>query len=103
MSSGLSVSASRTSGFSRMSVLLMRCSPADRSCTDPHDGRVQRPPPLSAPATDPTPGLVLSPEVADALTTGRAVVALESTLLAHGLPRPDNRRAPRRGAARGGG
>jgi pseudouridine-5'-phosphate glycosidase len=34
---------------------------------------------------------VLSPEVADALRTGRPVVALESTLLAHGLPRPDNR------------
>jgi pseudouridine-5'-phosphate glycosidase len=36
---------------------------------------------------------VLSPEVATALATGRAVVALESTLLAHGLPRPDNRAA----------
>jgi pseudouridine-5'-phosphate glycosidase len=36
---------------------------------------------------------VLSPEVADALGSGRPVVALESTLLAHGLPRPDNRAA----------
>jgi pseudouridine-5'-phosphate glycosidase len=36
---------------------------------------------------------VLSPEVADALSSGRPVVALESTLLAHGLPRPDNRGA----------
>jgi pseudouridine-5'-phosphate glycosidase len=36
---------------------------------------------------------VLSAEVADALTAGRPVVALESTLLAHGLPRPDNRAA----------
>jgi pseudouridine-5'-phosphate glycosidase len=36
---------------------------------------------------------VLSPEVADALSTGRPVVALESTLLAHGLPRPANRDA----------
>ena len=45
----------------------------------------QRPPdPLS-----PT----LSPEVAEALAAGRPVVALESTLLAHGLPRPDNRAA----------
>jgi pseudouridine-5'-phosphate glycosidase len=35
----------------------------------------------------------LSPEVADALGSGRPVVALESTLLAHGLPRPDNRAA----------
>lgn len=33
---------------------------------------------------------VLGPEVADALAEGRAVVALESTLLAHGLPAPDN-------------
>ena len=37
--------------------------------------------------------LVLSPEVANALRDGRPVVALESTLLAHGLPRPDNRAA----------
>jgi pseudouridine-5'-phosphate glycosidase len=36
---------------------------------------------------------VPSPEVADALAAGRPVVALESTLLAHGLPRPDNRAA----------
>ena len=36
---------------------------------------------------------MLSPEVADALRTGRPVVALESTLLAHGLPRPQNRAA----------
>jgi pseudouridine-5'-phosphate glycosidase len=31
--------------------------------------------------------------VADALAAGRPVVALESTLLAHGLPRPENRQA----------
>jgi pseudouridine-5'-phosphate glycosidase len=36
---------------------------------------------------------VLSPEVSAALDAGRPVVALESTLLAHGLPRPDNRAA----------
>ena len=36
---------------------------------------------------------VLSPEVAAALGAGAPVVALESTLLAHGLPRPDNRAA----------
>ena len=36
---------------------------------------------------------MLSPEVAAALDAGRPVVALESTLLAHGLPRPDNRAA----------
>lgn len=33
----------------------------------------------------------LAPEVADAVADGRPVVALESTLLAHGLPAPDNR------------
>jgi pseudouridine-5'-phosphate glycosidase len=32
------------------------------------------------------------PEVAEALDRGRPVVVLESTILAHGLPRPDNRR-----------
>jgi pseudouridine-5'-phosphate glycosidase len=30
------------------------------------------------------------PEVADALASGRPVVALESTIISHGLPRPDN-------------
>jgi pseudouridylate synthase len=32
----------------------------------------------------------LSPEVAEALAWGTPVVALESTLIAHGLPQPDN-------------
>jgi pseudouridine-5'-phosphate glycosidase len=32
----------------------------------------------------------IAPEVADALASGRPVVALESTLISHGLPRPDN-------------
>lgn len=31
-----------------------------------------------------------SEEVADALSDGRAIVALESTIIAHGFPRPDN-------------
>jgi pseudouridine-5'-phosphate glycosidase len=35
------------------------------------------------------------PEVADALAAGRAVVALESTIITHGLPRPDNLRIAR--------
>lgn len=35
-------------------------------------------------------------EVAAALTAGRPVVALESTLIAHGLPRPDNLAVARR-------
>lgn len=34
-------------------------------------------------------------EVADALRDGRPVVALESTILSHGLPRPDNLRVAR--------
>ena len=33
----------------------------------------------------------IAPEVADALAAGGAVVALESTIVSHGLPRPDNR------------
>jgi pseudouridylate synthase len=49
---------------------------------------------VSAAAPSPaTPSPTVSPEVADALATGRPVVALESTLLAHGLPRPENRAA----------
>src|SRR5437764_6741360 len=34
--------------------------------------------------------LTVRPDVADALRAGRPVVALESTLVAHGLPRPLN-------------
>jgi pseudouridylate synthase len=34
--------------------------------------------------------LHLSPDVADALEAGRPVVALESTIISHGLPRPRN-------------
>ena len=49
--------------------------------------------PSRSAAPDRRAGTVLSPEVADALSAGRPVVALESTLLAHGLPRPDNRGA----------
>src|SRR3954451_7820003 len=55
-----------------------------------HDDRVHHPP-LPAPGLPA--GTVMSPEVADALGAGHTVVALESTLLAHGLPRPDNRTA----------
>jgi pseudouridylate synthase len=36
--------------------------------------------------------VLIHPEVADALATGRPVVALESTIISHGLPRPDNLR-----------
>src|SRR3546814_18079455 len=34
--------------------------------------------------------LVIAPEVAEAIATGRAVVALESTIITHGMPYPDN-------------
>jgi pseudouridylate synthase len=34
--------------------------------------------------------ITVAPEVADALAAGGAVVALESTIISHGLPRPDN-------------
>jgi pseudouridine-5'-phosphate glycosidase len=39
------------------------------------------------------PGLVVvASDVADALASGQAVVALESTIISHGLPRPENQR-----------
>jgi pseudouridine-5'-phosphate glycosidase len=41
------------------------------------------------------PALHVADEVADALRGGRAVVALESTIISHGLPRPDNLRIAR--------
>ena len=37
----------------------------------------------------------VAPEVAEALAAGGPVVALESTIIAHGLPRPDNARIAR--------
>lgn len=46
---------------------------------------------MSEPATPFLP----SPEVADALAAGRPVVALESTIISHGLPRPRNLDAAR--------
>ena len=39
------------------------------------------------------PSPLLTPEVAEALSTGRPVVALESTIISHGLPRPRNHEA----------
>lgn len=40
--------------------------------------------------------LSISPAVRSALAEGRPVVALESTIISHGLPRPDNLHAARR-------
>jgi pseudouridine-5'-phosphate glycosidase len=39
--------------------------------------------------------VLIHPEVADALAAGRPVVALESTIISHGLPRPENLRIAR--------
>ena len=47
--------------------------------------------------------MLCSAEVADALADGRAVVALESTLLAHGLPAPAQPGRRRRAGGRGAG
>jgi len=41
-------------------------------------------------------GIRYGTEIAAALEAGRPVVALESTIIAHGLPRPDNLRVARR-------
>jgi pseudouridine-5'-phosphate glycosidase len=48
-------------------------------------------------ASSPVPDALLqvAPEVAQALAAGRPVVALESTIISHGLPRPDNLRVAR--------
>lgn len=40
--------------------------------------------------------VLVATEVAEAIATGRAVVALESTLISHGLPRPTNLEVARR-------
>jgi pseudouridylate synthase len=40
--------------------------------------------------------LAIRPEVADGISAGRPVVALESTIVSHGLPRPDNLAVARR-------
>jgi pseudouridine-5'-phosphate glycosidase len=49
--------------------------------------------------------VLIDPEVADEIRSGGAVVALESTIITHGLPRPQNLEAARRfqGVIRAGG
>jgi pseudouridylate synthase len=49
--------------------------------------------------------ITIQPEVAAALAAGQPVVALESTIISHGLPRPDNLRVAREieAAVRAGG
>jgi pseudouridine-5'-phosphate glycosidase len=43
--------------------------------------------------------VIVDPEVSEALRAGRGVVARESTLIAHGLPRPENLRVAREAEA----
>lgn len=50
-----------------------------------------RPGEASEPAPDPPP-VGFAPEVEQALRAGEPVVALESTIICHGIPRPDNGR-----------
>jgi len=45
---------------------------------------------MSTPTPAQKSALHLAPEVADALATGRPVVALESTIISHGMPYPQN-------------
>ncbi|WP_424951620.1 pseudouridine-5'-phosphate glycosidase [Deinococcus sp.] len=45
---------------------------------------------MTASATRPNPKLDYTPEVLTALETGRPVVALESTIVSHGMPHPQN-------------
>ncbi len=53
-------------------------------------GRADGLPPRVVGATRQTGGVIVAPEVVEALSHGRPVVALESTIISHGLPRPDN-------------
>ncbi len=45
---------------------------------------------MTTPVQAPHPALAVAPEVADALADGRPVVALESTIISHGMPYPEN-------------
>lgn len=45
--------------------------------------------------TRPVEGYTIHPEVAEAIASGHPVVALESTIISHGLPRPENLRVAR--------
>jgi len=51
---------------------------------------VTTPQPLTSAALLDSDLIVVAPEVREALATGRPVVALESTIISHGLPRPEN-------------
>lgn len=81
------------SKLQRWVLLLFSACRSDSHGCIVHPGRVtvmqQRPAPVHA--LDPE-VYEVSDEVATALDEGRAVVALESTIISHGLPRPENLR-----------
>src|SRR5579872_3161883 len=62
---------------------------AQESLPEPHKDEGRRPSP-SGPPGAPGTCLDVADEVRAAVREGRPVVALESTVLAHGLPWPDN-------------
>jgi pseudouridylate synthase len=64
-----------------------------RSCQAAQSYR--RLPDVEPPTLTSSPRVIVHPGVADALRAGRGVVALESTLIAHGLPAPENLRVAR--------
>ena len=53
-------------------------------------GTASPPEPATKAPMSPHPDLDIHPEVADALAAGRPVVALESTIISHGMPYPQN-------------
>ncbi len=61
-----------------------------RSLVRLSSGRMRRPAQRTLTAMIPPARLSIAPEVADALRDGTPVVALESTLISHGLPYPQN-------------
>ena len=79
-------------GHTRLSVLLRHFEDdaLDHSSSAPFTSRTVSLESTSAPFTAASSSLVLSPEVQDALRTGRPVVALESTIVSHGMPYPQN-------------
>ena len=63
---------------------------ARRGPPDPHPAPHRGASPMTTTRTAPHPMLKVAPEVAEALAAGAPVVALESTIISHGLPYPQN-------------
>src|SRR5439155_25085644 len=78
------------SGESGSSIVLVLRAPGYPGMRGARFGVRLRPAPrTSNPMTTRPWEIFLRPDIAEALAWGRPVVALESTLIAHGLPRPD--------------